>query len=70
MGERGIPAVLKADAAACRPEGGLYGRRLATGGVAPVRELYLRRRRSRLPWVYRVYHRKESGIRYQESGGT
>jgi hypothetical protein len=36
-----------------------------------VRELHLKRRRSRVPWVYAVYHRRrkqDAGIRNPESG--
>jgi hypothetical protein len=32
----------------------------AENSRALVRELWLRRRRSRVPWVYVVYHRRES----------
>ena len=44
--ERELPSVIRE-----RPAGG-------TGTPEVVRELQLRRRRSRVPWIFAVYHRR------------
>ena len=40
-----------------------------TNDQPPVRELRLRRRRSRVPWIYLVYHRKQAAGRRQPAVG-